>query len=69
MSLYETPLERAQRQVIEAEVRLATQVAWIADMKRQYYDTKYDEVVLTVLKDRLESFYGALAHLRARAVQ
>jgi hypothetical protein len=48
---------------------LATQVAWIADMKRQYYDTKNDEVVLTVLKDRLESFYGALAHLRARAVQ
>jgi hypothetical protein len=60
----ETPQDRAQRQVIEAEAQVAAQVARIAELKRLHHDTKADEVVLTVLKEGLKRFYKELARQR-----
>jgi uncharacterized protein (DUF342 family) len=56
----ETPLERAQRHVLEAEARVAAQVAWIAELTRLRYDTAADEIALAVLKDELQRLYKVL---------
>ena len=65
----QTPLERAQRQVIEAQARVAEQVALIAEMERQNYSTVDEEILLAELKDTLQRCREELARQRARAGQ
>jgi uncharacterized coiled-coil protein SlyX len=57
MEQYEMSLEQAQRQVIEAEARVAAQVAWIAELNRLHYDTTKAEAQLAVLKNELGLLY------------
>jgi hypothetical protein len=65
----ETPLERAQRQLIEAEARVAAQLALIAEMDRQNYSTVDEEIMLDDLKNRLQRCHEELARQRAHAGQ
>ncbi|WP_028998982.1 hypothetical protein [Azohydromonas australica] len=57
----ETPLQRVQRRVIEAEAQVAAQVAWIAEMDRMNYSTVDEEIALAVLKDKLRLFQDEVA--------
>lgn len=58
MPVYETPLERAGRHVIEAERRLKAQASWIEEMERLGYYTAEEEAMLDRMRGEL---------LRARA--
>ena len=63
----ERPLELAQRQVIEAQARVAAQVALIAEMDRQSYSKVDEEILLAELKETLQRCQDELARQRARA--
>jgi hypothetical protein len=53
MKQYETPLQQAQCQVIEAEAWVAAQVAWIAELNRLHYNMAEAEAMLAELTSRL----------------
>lgn len=50
MDSNETPLERAQKRLLDCENLEANQTAHVADLKRRGLDTKKDEEVLAIMK-------------------
>jgi hypothetical protein len=61
----EPPQNRTQRQVIEAEARVAAQVAWIAELRLQHQDTTEATSTLIALTNELLSCYAELGFEQA----
>jgi uncharacterized coiled-coil protein SlyX len=51
-------LENAKRRLVAVEERVADQIALIAALRRQYYDTTQEEAVLDELKAKLQRMYA-----------
>ena len=64
----ESPLEKARRQVAEAQARVDAQTARIAELSRKGADTRQAEIELSMLLEALElkRLYLALEEERAR---
>lgn len=61
----EPPLDKAQRQVIESESRVAAQVAWIAELRRLHQDTTEATTTLIALTNHLLRCYAELGFEQA----
>lgn len=53
MDPHETPLEQAQRHVVEAEARVAHQTALVAELARDGHDTTTAELLLSTMQETL----------------
>lgn len=51
-------LESAKRRLVKAEEQVADQIAWIAALRCQHYDTTQEEAVLAELKAKLQRLYA-----------
>lgn len=62
MDQHETPLEMAQRRVVEAEARVADQTARVADLRRRGLDTKQAASILAMFVETLRLMREDLAY-------
>lgn len=67
MDQHETPLEIAQRRVVEAEARVEHQAARVADLRRRGLDTKQAEVILATFVETLRLMREDLAYQQWKA--
>ena len=63
MPTYESPLDKADRQVIEARRQLTAQMLWVEEMSRLGYDTAEDKAMLSKMQGRLAQAREELAWL------
>jgi hypothetical protein len=61
MDPHETPLEQAQRHVVEAEARVAHQTALVAELTRDGHETTAAELLLSTMQETLLLMRARLA--------
>jgi hypothetical protein len=66
MPLCETPLERADRHVVEAERRLKAQASWIKEMEHLGYDTAEEAALMDRIRGELLRARAELARVLAQ---
>lgn len=67
MEQHETPLEMAQRHVVEAEARVEHQRDVVADLAGKGLDTRQAEAILAVFENTLRLMREDLAYAQQKA--
>jgi hypothetical protein len=69
MRSHKTPLERAQRRVLEAQAQIARQTAAIADLQERGLDTTEAKAFLAAFTDLLHFAQEDVAYFRDRVAR
>ena len=64
---FETPLQKAQRHVVEAEMRVLRQTFLVSEMQNKGLDASQAKEVLNVFKNALRLMHHELAYEKKRA--
>ena len=69
MDQYESSLDRVQRDIAEAEERVAQQTAHIAELASRGQNTQKDEAILSIFENTLRFLREDLEMLKAKSAQ